>query len=228
MDCLTLNLRVSGDTGQHLGPPTPFESVRESLLGRTIAPDEEGSARDFPMMPFRIELAPERTFVEVRNRHWLFHTEKLGSAQDKSLWVEELVERSRAGHNLMESAIGTVAVETAWISPFEGDWGSLLSQYCRAFISPNAVPDKASDVSALFDATLEDAEVHIQSGPMNDQQLLQQYAEYLDPSEAPTAMLFVLHRYRTKSAIKTALPTGIGLAQAEAHRLESIFQEAAE
>ena len=227
MDCLTLKVKLEAKNGQRLGPPTPIEAVHESLTGRAIGTEDRSSYSDFPLVPFRIDLSSDKTSVEVSRTSWTIHTEKSGGISAKAHWIRELLSRVKSKRYLGDADVSTVSVDSAWISPFAGRWEDIFGQYSRAFFSPAAFPAEAMDVSALFDAKLAAAEVHVQSGPMTSEQLLQEWVRFLEPEQAPNLLLFVLHSYRTSHEISIALPAGIDHAETEVRRLESVFQEAA-
>ena len=227
MDCLALKIRFEAKNGQRLGPPTPLEAVHQSLTGRGLGVEERPSYSDFPLVPFRIDLSSDKTSVEVGRTTWTFHTEKSGPIGEKALWLTELLSRAKSRNYLRDSEIGVVSVESTWVSPYAGSWEDILGQYCRAFFAPAVFPTEVVDVSSIFDAKIADAEVHVQSGPMDHQQLLQQWVRFSSSEEVPDVLLFVLHSYRTSHDIDIALATGIEQAKTEVCRLESVFQGAA-
>lgn len=226
MECLALTLRFEAKDGQRLGPPTPLEAVYESLAGRVLGPEEGSPSSDFPLVPFRIDLSSDKTSVEVGRTTWTFHTEKAESIDHKAKWLAELTSRAKSKSYLDDPRISAVSVESAWVFPYVGSWEDVVGQYCKAFFAPATLPAEAMDASALFDVTLSDAELHVQSGPMNKQQLLREYARFLDASEVPETMVFMFCKYDSQSDIETALPAGVERAKTEARRVESVFQGA--
>lgn len=225
MECLALRLRIEGAANKRLGPPTPFESVWESLMGKSIAAEEQDMDTVSPMLPFRIDLAAERTFVEVSNNQWIFYTERQGDHLEKSSWVRGLMAKVQSGNLLNEDSISAVSVDTTWAFPFEGEWDALFSQYARAFATANALPSGATDLSLLFDAESEGGNIHVQSGPMNREQLIRDWSHFLEPSEMPDNFLFMFHSYRSRSDVVEALSIGAGQAEAESTRIGKIFVE---
>lgn len=224
MECLALRLRLEG-AAKRLGPPTPLESVRELLMGKHIAAEEQDMDTVPPMPPFRIDLAAERTFVEVSSNQWTFHTERQGDHLEKSSWIRNLMTRAQSDNLLDESAIAAIIVDTTWAFPFEGEWDALFSQYARAFAAAHAMPSGATDISLLFDAETEEGAIHVQSGPMNREQLIRDWSHFPIPSEMPENLLFMVHSYRSDSDVDKALSAGIGRAEAEATRIGKVFLE---
>ena len=225
MECLTLRLRIEGATDKRLGPPTPFESVWESLMGKSIAAEEQDMDTVPPMLPFRIDLAAERTFVEVSDNRWIFYTERQGDHFEKSSWIRGLMKKVQSENLLNEDSISAVVVDTTWAFPFEGEWDALFSQYARAFAAANALPSGATDLSLLFDAESEGGSIHVQSGPMNREQLIRDWSHFPDPSEMPENILFMVHSYRSRGDVDEALSIGVGRAEAESIRIGKRFVE---
>ena len=225
MECLALRLRIEGAANKRLGPPTPFESVRESLMGKSIAAEEQDVDPVSPILPFRVDLVEERTFVEVSSIQWTFYTEKRGDHHEKSLWIGKLVDKVQSDNVLIGSGVATVVVDTTWSFPFDGGWNDLFSQYSRAFAATNALPSGATDISLLFDADVEGGTIHVQSGPMNREQLIRDWSRFSDPEEMPQNLLFMVYSYRSQSDFDEALSVGIGRAEAEATRIGKIFKE---
>ena len=225
MECLALRLRIEGAADKRLGPSTPFESVWESLMGKNIAAEEQDRDTVPPMLPFRIDLAVERTFVEVSDNRWIFYTERQGDHLEKSSWIRELMAKVQSGNLLNKDSISAVIVDTTWTFPFEGEWDDLFSQYARAFAAANALPSGTTDLSVLFDAESEGGSIHVQSGPMNREQLIRDWSHFPDPSEMPENLLFMVHNYRSRSDVDEALSIGVGQAEAESTRIGKIFVE---
>ena len=225
MECLALRLRIEGAENQRLGPPTPFESVWESFMGKSIAAEKQDMDAVPPMLPFRIDLAAERTFVEISDNRWIVYTERRGDHIEKSSWIRELMAKAQSGVLLNEDSVSAVIVDTTWAFPFEGEWDDLFFQYSRAFAATNALPSGATDISLLFDADVEGGTIHVQSGPMNREQLIRDWSHFSDPEEMPHNLLFMVHSYRSKSDFDEALSVGIRRAEAEATRIGKIFKE---
>ena len=223
MQCLTLRLRIEGSDTDTLGPPTPLEAIRQSLTGRPLDSEERVSHANFPLVHFRIDLSDDRTFVEVMGNDWTLHTEKLGDVSEKAMWVKELVARSRSDNFLRDAAITAVSVETAWVTPFQGEWSDLLQRYSEAFVAPQSYPPETVDASVLVDARGPSGTIHVQSGPMEKEQLLRDWVVFLEFAEVPDRMLFVLHRYRSEDDLEVVVSAGIEQAEAEVQRLESAF-----
>ncbi len=97
----------------------------------------------------------------------------------------------RVQREFADLGVARVGVRSAWLQAVEDDsWDDLVERFRRGFIAPGPSYERGTDLSLAFSSHGEDPGYHVQCGPMDREQLHDQFLPFPEKYESPERLLF--------------------------------------
>ena len=177
---------------EHLPLLDARQSVTRLILGDQ-APGAESSTAEPASGPIRVDIEEERTRVVVHAHGWSVSRELADS-------LVEFVEALTAQYLRVQGAfdglpLRSAALNSAWVDPVDTDWGTLVDQFRQAFMTDYGLAREANDLGQGFDFTGDGFLGSAHIGPMQRDQLIQDYFSFGDDDAVPDQFSFADIRY---------------------------------